>query len=168
MTQSWKLILVLVGIFAAGVVTGAFVTLRVGRVMVANRPMPEQWAGLRLKLLAERLDLKPEQVEQLRPIMRRNMEELNRLRTYSMTETRSVFERLQREITEKLTPEQRVKFEQMNREERERHEARDKAERARRANGDRLNDGPRPMGDRPVGEPGQRLPPPPPDKPPGN
>ncbi|HKB55981.1 MAG TPA: hypothetical protein VKC51_00190 [Lacunisphaera sp.] len=165
MTQSWKLILVLVGIFAAGVVTGAFVALRVGREMMARRPMPELWAPQRLKLLAERLDLKPEQLEQIRPIMRRNMEELNRLRTYSMTETRSVFERLQREIAERLTPEQRAKFEQMNREEREKREARDKAERARRANGDRPNDGSRPMGE--PGKPPGQQPPPPPDKSPG-
>jgi uncharacterized membrane protein len=168
MTQSWKLILVLVGIFAAGVVTGAFVTLRVGREMMVRRPMPAQWAPQRLKLLAERLDLKPEQLEQIRPIMHRNMEELNRLRAYSMAETRSIFERIEREVAEKLTPEQRAKFEQMNREEREKREkreARDKAERARRANGDRPNDGSRPMGE--PGKPPGQPPPPPPDKPPG-
>lgn len=169
MTQPWKLILVLVGIFAAGVVTGAFVTLRVGREIVAKRAMPEQWAPQRLKRLAERLELTPEQLEQLRPVMRRNMEELNRLRNYSMEGTRDILERMQREITEKLTPEQRAKFEQMSREEREKREAREKADRARRAKGDRPGDrpgdGPRPMGE-PGKPPGQR-PPPPPDKPPG-
>ena len=165
MNQSWKLILVLVGIFAAGVVTGAFVTLRVGREMMAKRAMPEQWAPQRLKQLAERLELKPEQMEQLRPIMHRNMEELNRLRNYAMRETRSVLERMEREISEKLTPEQRTKFEQMNREFRERA----KRTMPNRPGGQVGPGGPRQDRERPMGEPGK--PPgqqPPPDKPPGN
>ncbi len=174
MSQPWKLILVLMGIFIAGVVTGAFVTLRVGREMMAKRPMPEQWAPQRLKLLAERLDLKPEQVEQLRPIIRRDMDELNRLRNYAMRETRSVFERMEREVAEKLTPEQRAKYEQFNRELRERMRA--MPDRQNRPGGQGGPNGPRPdrdrpMGDRPMGEPGKnpgQRPPPPPDKPPGN
>jgi uncharacterized membrane protein len=120
MNRPWKLILVLTGIFLAGGVTGGFVMLRVVREKIARHPVPEQWAPQHLKRLAERLDLKPEQMEQLRPIVRRNMEELNRLRNYAFTETKSVFERMEREISEKLTPEQRAKFEQMNKEFRER------------------------------------------------
>jgi len=148
MNKPWKLVLLLTGIFLAGGVTGAFVMIRLGREMASRRPMPEQWAPMQLKRLVERLDLQPEQLEQLRPIVRRNMEELKRLRAYTMTETRSVLERMEREVSEKLTPEQRAKFEQMNRELRAAREARDKAKRA---------NGGRPPGDQP-----------PPDKPPGN
>ena len=170
MNLSWKLVLALVGIFVAGVVTGTFVTMRVGREMMAKRPMPEQWAPQRLKQLAERLELTPAQLEQLRPVMRSNMEELNRLRSYAMQGTRGILERMQRDIMEKLTPEQRAKYEQILREEREKREAREKADRARRPNGDRPGNGPRPMDDRrmrePGGKPGQR-PASPPDKPPG-
>ncbi|MES1194949.1 MAG: hypothetical protein ABUL65_03570, partial [Opitutus sp.] len=50
-----------------------------------------------------------------------------------MLETQATVEDMQREIFEKLTPEQRPKFEQMNRELREAREARDKAEKAKRA-----------------------------------
>ncbi|MDI1319293.1 MAG: hypothetical protein PSW75_03740, partial [bacterium] len=120
MNQPWKMVLLLTGIFIAGGVTGAFVTLKVVREKFAQRPMPEQWAPMHLKRLAERLDLKPEQMEQLRPIIKRNMDELNRLRTYAMGETKVVFERMEREVGEKLTPEQRTKFEQMNKDFRER------------------------------------------------
>ena len=155
MNKPWKLVLLLTGIFLAGGVTGAFVMMRVGREMASRRPMPEQWAPMHLKRLVERLDLKPEQMELLRPIVRRNMEELNRLRAYAMAETRTVVERMQREVAEKLTPEQRVKFEQMNRELREAREAREKAARSKRANGGR------PPGERPLGDE-------PPPKPPGN
>jgi len=164
MNKPWKLVLLLAGIFLAGGVTGAFVMLRVGREMLARRPGPEQWAPIHLKHLAERLDLTPEQQDQLRPIVRRNMEELNRLRTYSMAETKSAFERMEREIAEKLTPDQKTKLEQMNKEFRERAAKRLDAGGPGGPRGDR--------GDRdhPPGEPGK--PPgdkaPPPDKPPGN
>lgn len=162
MNKPWKLILLLAGIFIAGGITGAFVMLRVGREMAARRPLPEQWAPQHLKRLVERLDLKPEQMEQIRPIVRRNMEQLNRLRTYSMAETKSSLEQMQREISEKLTPEQRAKFEQMNK---------DMRERVRKFTNDRqpgVPGGPRPGRPRPVGEPGQPAGErPPPDKPPG-
>ena len=133
MNQPWKVIIVLLGIFIAGAVTGGFVTLRVGRNKILNRPVPEEWAPRHLKRLAERLDLTPDQQEQIRPIVRRNMEQLNRVRNQSMLETQTTVEGMQREISGKLTPEQRIKFEQMNRELREAREARDKVEKAKRA-----------------------------------
>jgi len=133
MNQPWKVIIVLLGIFAAGGVTGGFVMLRVSKNRWVNRPVPEEWAPKTLKRLAERLELTPDQQEQIRPIVRRSMEQLNRVRNQSMTETQTTVEGMQREISEKLTAEQRLKFEQMNRELREAREARDKAERAKRA-----------------------------------
>lgn len=142
---------VLLGIFVAGGVTGGFVTLRVLREKLAQRPMPEEWAPRHLKRLVDRLALTPEQQEQIRPIVRHNMEQLNRLRSQSRAETQMRIESMQRDIAQKLTPEQRMTFEQMNRELREAREAREKAERAKRAKSDR--------------RPGD---PPPPDKPPGN
>ncbi len=164
MIKPWKIVLVLVGIFLAGGVTGAFVVLRLGRQWMAHRPGPEQWAPNHLKRLVDRLDLKPEQVELIRPIVHRNMERLNRLRAEAVTETRSVFERMEQEVSAQLTPEQRVKYDQMNKEFRER---------ARRFMPDRQNrppgpGGPHPGRERPEGEP-DKPPgePPPADKPPG-
>jgi len=150
MNKPWKVIIVLLGIFAAGGVTGGFVTLRVCKNKILNRPVPEEWAPKHLKRLVDRLALTPEQQEQVRPIVRRNMEQLNRIRNQSMAETQTVVEGMQRDISEKLTPEQRTKFEQMNRELREAREAREKVEREKRMNLDRT------LGDRP------------PPKPPGN
>ena len=163
MNKPWQVILVLIGIFAAGGVAGGFVTLRVCRDKLVNRPVPEEWAPRHLKRLADRLALTPEQQEQIRPIVKRNMEQLNRIRNSSMEETKTVVEGMQREITAKLTPEQGAKFEQMNRELREMRDAREKAEKAKRANAGRPEDGPRPPRDHPPGEN-----PPPPAKPPGN
>jgi uncharacterized membrane protein len=163
MNQPWKMVLLLVGIFVAGGVTGAFVLARFGRELGLRRPMPEQWAPMQLQRLGERLDLTPAQNEQLQPIVRRNMEDLKRLRASSLAETRVVFERMQREIAEKLTPEQRTKFEQMNKEFRER---------TRRFWQDRPlggPGGPRSERDREhrMGEPDQPKSEPAPEKPPG-
>jgi Spy/CpxP family protein refolding chaperone len=118
---------------------------------MVNRPVPEEWAPRHLKRLADRLELTPQQEDLIRPIVRRNMEQLNHVRSQSMAETQLIVEDMQREISERLTPEQRTKFEQMNREAREAREARDKAEKAKRANADH--------------PPGEQ---PPPAKPPGN
>jgi Spy/CpxP family protein refolding chaperone len=158
MTQPWKIVAVLVAIFMAGAVTGGFVAYRVGRERFLQRPGPDQWAPRQLKRLVENLQLTPDQQQQVRPIVRRNMEELAKLRTRSGAEIRTVFERMEHEISEQLTPDQRVKFEQMNKEMRER------MEKARKPGGD----GSRPPRDHPAdgpdGPPGDR-PPPPPDKP---
>jgi Skp family chaperone for outer membrane proteins len=116
--------------------------------------MPEQWAPSHLKRLAERLDLKPEQQEELRPIIKRNMDELNHLRSKSLAETKIIFERMEREVSEKLTPEQRVKFEKQNQEFRDR---------IKRFGADRLG-GPRGERGTPERPPGAQ---PPPDKPAG-
>ncbi len=120
MNKPWKLVLVLLGIFIAGGVTGAFVTLRFGREWVVKRPGPDQWAPNHLKRLTERLKLLPDQQEELRPILRRRMEELGRIRSESITATKSIFEQMEREVSEKLTPEQRIKYDQLNKEMRER------------------------------------------------
>lgn len=110
----------LFGIFVAGGVTGTFVTLRFGREWVVKRPGPDQWAPNHLRRLTERLDLRPDQQEQLRPIVRRNIEELSRLRNDCISATKTVFERMEREISEKLSPEQRIQYDKLNREMRER------------------------------------------------
>jgi Spy/CpxP family protein refolding chaperone len=146
MNKPWKVIVVLIGIFAAGGVTGGFLTLRVCKDKVLNRPVPEEWAPKAMRRISERLDLTPAQQEQITPIVTRHMEQLNRVRNQSMGETQTIVLGMQREISEQLTPEQRVKYEQMNRELREAREARDKAEREKRMKGER------PPGDKPPGD----------------
>lgn len=120
MNKPWKLVLLLLGIFLAGGATGVFLTVSFGRNLLVRRAAPDQWGPMHLRNLAKRLDLSPEQVEQLKPIVRRNMEELGRLRNQSMSESRVVMERMQKEIADKLTPEQRTRFDELNREMRER------------------------------------------------
>ncbi len=133
MKQSWKIIFVLLGIFVAGGVTGGLVTLRIWKEKMGNHPVPEEWAPRHLKRLSDRLELTPAQQEQLRPVVRRNMEQLSRVRNTFVADTQAVVEAMQREIAQMLTPEQRDKFAQMNRELRDARESREKAERAKRS-----------------------------------
>lgn len=120
MNKNLKLVGLLAGIFVTGSVTGALLTTRFGRDWLKQRAAPEQWASHHVRKLAEKLELKEDQVEQLRPIIRRNMEEMGRLRSECVKDTHVVAERMEREISEKLTPEQKVKFDEYNREKRER------------------------------------------------
>ena len=126
MNQPWKVIVVLLGIFVAGGVTGGFITARVCKNKILNRPVPEEWAPRTLKRLVEHLGLTPDQQERIRPIVRRHMEELNRVRNHSMAQTQTIVEGMQREISEQLTPDQRPLYEKLNRELREARESREK------------------------------------------
>ncbi len=120
MNKNLKLVALLAGIFVTGSVTGALLTTRFGRNWAPPRPAPEQWASRHVSKLTETLGLKEDQVEQLRPIIQRNVEEMGRLRSECVKDTRVVAERMEREISEKLTPEQKIKFDEYNREKRER------------------------------------------------
>lgn len=118
--KPWKLVLLLTGIFLAGGVAGGFVTLEVGKNMLRKRLAPENWGPARLKKLEEQLNLTPEQIERLKPIVRRDVEDMNRLRQQGFQETRRILERMERDIAAVLTPEQKAKFEKLNEEMRER------------------------------------------------
>jgi hypothetical protein len=152
MNKPWNLVLVLAGIFIAGGVTGTFVTLRFGREWVIRR-LPNH-----MKKLSDRLGLQPAQEGELRPIVQRNMEELSQVRSGCMTATRAIFDRMEHEISEKLTPEQLIKYDQLNKEMRER---------ARKVMPDRNNRPPGPGGPQPgeSGKPPGDVSPPPPGKP---
>lgn len=151
MNKPWKLILLLTGIFIAGGVSGAFLTFRFGRNWIAQQVEPEQRTTIHLKKLSERLKLSTEQVEQLKPVIRRNMDELAKMRGEHMASSRTVFERMDREISALLTSEQRAKFEEYNREVRERIRKAMQNKQPERREG-------RPAGDRPPGPPPEGAP----------
>jgi Spy/CpxP family protein refolding chaperone len=154
MDKPWKLVLLLAGIFAAGAVSGGFAIMRFGRPH-PPRPRLDNWREDRLKVLADRLDLTSDQQEKLRPVIRPYAEELTRIRAASINDTRRVLEKLEHDVAEVLTPEQRTKFEEMNREQHERMQ---------RMLKERNGGGMHPPRDRTPGDP---PPGPPPEKPPG-
>jgi Spy/CpxP family protein refolding chaperone len=120
MNRPWKVILVMIGIFLAGSVAGAFIALAVEKSDSRRRSGPDQWVPARLRTMSERLQLTPEQIDRIRPIMKREGDELAKLREHGMRETRAILERLEKQIAAELTPEQVAKFEEYNKEVRER------------------------------------------------
>jgi len=166
MDKRWKIVLLLLGIFATGAATGALVAARLVKEKVSrSRSLPvEQWAPERIRRLTERLELTPEQQEQLRPIIRRDFEELSRLRGEFAQDSQRIVQQMEREIASHLTPAQQAEYEQVKRETAERFR-RMMQERVRSGKGrpDGPGDGPyrRPQG--PAGEPAS-----PPKRPPGD
>ena len=154
--KPWKLVLLLSGIFVAGAVVGGFVSLVVAKKMVRENFVPEAWGPARLKMLEKRLELTEAQVERLKPIVRRDVEDLNRLRQQGFQETRRIIERMEKDISAALTPEQKTKFEKINAELRER--ARRVFEQQRRDRGEKGERRGPPPGDRDGPPPGEKGP----------
>lgn len=120
MEKPWKLIFLLVGIFAAGVVTGGFVVnMRFGR-RPPLRPRMESWRDSDLKVLADRLGLSNDEVEKLKPVVKPFVDQMAKVRTNWINETRPILEQLEHAVAAVLTPEQKVRFDEMNREQQER------------------------------------------------
>lgn len=119
MDKPWKIILLLAGIFVTGATTGGLVAVRVCREKLERpRQLPsvEQWTYERLRRLKARLKLTPEQVEKVKPVMRRDMEELGQLRGNFFAASRTIVDRMEKDIAAVLTPEQLQEFEKVKQE----------------------------------------------------
>ncbi|MDD2764712.1 MAG: hypothetical protein PHE83_12145 [Opitutaceae bacterium] len=157
MNKPWQICLVLIAIFAAGGVSGGLVAYRVVQRRMPHSPRIEAWGARQMERVAQELKLTPEQRARIQPIVKRNMEELARLRRQSMRAGHEILQRMETDIAAELTPEQRIKYGQILK---DRREARRQRQEQRNLHGDR---------DRPPGPPpdGHPPPPPPPDSPPG-
>ncbi|MCB1105259.1 MAG: hypothetical protein H7A44_05705 [Opitutaceae bacterium] len=148
MNKPWKVILAFIGVFLAGAVVGGIVTLRFVREFARDfRPM-DRFEPLLMKRYASRLDLSEEQRKRVREIVRTTENELRRLRSEGFKEAVAAGEKMNAQIEQILTPEQRVRLEELKQEMRERW----KLERVNRVM----------HPDRPVGDGPPRMPTPPP------
>lgn len=122
MDKPWKIVLLLLGIFCTGATTGGLVAVKVCANKLGRGPaLPvDQWAPERLRKLSQRLQLTPEQIDRLRPILRRDMEDLARIRAQSVDESRRIIDRMEKDITSQLTDEQKVEYAKVRRETEER------------------------------------------------
>lgn len=143
MQTPWKVLAAFIGVFIAGTVFGGFFALRVDR-----RGSPQVRGGqhqpvgpLTLRLMrsfADRLDLTAEQKEKLRPVMERAGEDIRRVQQSQFREMGVLVERLQQDISQVLTPEQKVKLETMKQQQRDRM----RQDRERNGGSERRGDGP--------------------------
>jgi Spy/CpxP family protein refolding chaperone len=131
MDRPWKIVLVLAALFLAGSVTGGFVTLRFVRTAPPPQRPPnpqaqplrrpvEQWSNQFRKEMALRLNLSGGQQKKIDAVRQATELDLRRLRHQSLAQTNEITERMDKQVLELLTPEQRVKFEEMMKERRER------------------------------------------------
>lgn len=114
-SKPWKLILLLVGIFLVGAISGTIVGLRIPRAVPPSNPPPDKWADLHLDRIQKKMTLTPEQLREIEPIVRQRMKELGDLRAKYLEENREHRKLMEREVATKLTPEQRAIYEEHNR-----------------------------------------------------
>ncbi len=121
MDKTWKVVLVFIGIFAAGLVVGGLVTLRVVKSLAPPRMgSPEQFGPQLIKRFTTKLELTPDQQEKIKPIITQGAEELRQMRRTAWINSQAVIDRMEAEIAAQLTADQKVKFDQMLAEQRER------------------------------------------------
>ncbi|HEX2855474.1 MAG TPA: hypothetical protein VHO24_19725 [Opitutaceae bacterium] len=125
MQTPWKVIAAFIGVFIAGSVFGGFFALRMDRGRGPQKRVEQgQQAGplqLRImKMFAERLELTQEQKDKLRPVIERAGEDIRRVQQAQSREMNILMERLQQDVAQVLTPEQKQKLDEMKQQQRER------------------------------------------------
>jgi len=166
-----KAVFIFLCIFLAGGVAGGFVGMRIGCNQNSKKPEPsaqvqnqprrpvEDWSKRFQKDFVTKVGITPEQQTQLDPLIQAAQVEFRSLREHVGQQAADLTERLDGQVMELLTPEQKPKYEQMIKERQERLKKKMDDERAARG-GDRPH--------KPGGPPlpsGENMPPPPP--PPG-
>lgn len=130
MAKTWQVVLATVAIFIAGLVAGGATTLGVVR-WIARHPRvnPAQMGGpffprfangqpqalnpQLMRSFARKLDLTDDQRAKIQPILHRAVAQLTRERREVQLTSALLIEKMQDEIAEVLTPEQRAKFEDL-------------------------------------------------------
>ena len=114
----WKMIGYAAALFAAGAVSGGALGVYETKARLFQ-PQQEQDVALRMRArLQKRLELTPDQMAKLAPIIDSAAKDLHAIRTDNAQRVGKVFESAYSQISAILTPEQRVKLEQMQKEHR--------------------------------------------------
>ena len=109
----WKLIAGFLLVFVAGGVTGAFVAAAATRHFISiHHGMAAE--RMRARLQAE-LNLTPEQMKKISPVIDRTGAQLEQIRIETARKVHDTFAEAHQQISADLTPEQRTKLEQMRR-----------------------------------------------------
>jgi len=115
----WKLRFYVLAIFLAGGGSGALITWQVCQNRAVTPSSPAE-IGARLRArFQSRLDLTPEQVQKINPLIDQAMRRVEVIRNETANHVFANVSNLHEQVLLVLTPEQRVKFEQLERERRE-------------------------------------------------
>lgn len=161
MNRSLKVSLLIVGIFACGVVVGGF---GAKRFFPSHRPPgggggPDGFGPSVLRRLTSELALSEQQRAAIEPIIKRTSDELRVLRQESVKQSGAVIEAMNTAVTAELTEPQREKFAVLKEAQKARMKAYMEERQRRRAEGDRDRGERGERGERNPGEPGRAPPP---------
>lgn len=121
MNKRWKVILSFVVVFCAGaVVGGVYTQWRCSPNHDTRNKHKEDFSDRVMRHYVDRLKLSEEQVAKIRPIVTAASEEMRSIRTEWFKDTRVVADKMNHDVAEVLTPEQKIEFEKYNREMEER------------------------------------------------
>jgi Spy/CpxP family protein refolding chaperone len=128
MAKTWQVVLATIAIFVAGLVTGGATALgivkwvaRHSKANAASNPyslvgrygQPLQFGPQLMRGFANQLDLTEDQRARIGPIVKRTVMQLGRERHEVQLSSALAIEKMQDEISEVLTPEQRTKFDEL-------------------------------------------------------
>jgi len=109
----WKLRLYVLVIFLAGGGSGALISWQIcRRTPVPPMPTPEIAMRLRARFQS-RLDLTPDQMEKVGPMIDDSMRRLEEIRKETANQIFANVSNMHEKVVQVLTPEQRTKFEQL-------------------------------------------------------
>lgn len=121
MNKRWKVILSFVVVFCAGAVVGAVCSQWYCSPKPASRNKPrEDFSDRMIRHYTDRLKLSENQIAKIRPILTAASEEMRGIRTEWFKDTRVVADKMNHDVAEVLTPEQKIEFEKYNEEMQER------------------------------------------------
>lgn len=154
-----KAVFIFLCIFLAGGVAGGFLGMRIGCNQSNKKPEPsaqvqnqprrpvEEWSKRFQKDFASKVGVTPEQQTQLDPLIQATQVEFRGLREHFGQRAADLTERLDAQVMELLTPEQKPKYEQMIKERQERLKKKLDNERASRGERPQKPNGPPPPRD---------------------
>lgn len=99
-------ILYLTGVFVAGALAGAFGGYALGRRPIFRPPNPQSLAGQLVNHFERDLNLTPEQVTKVRPLVQQATAETDAIHASTFERVHGVMTNLNRRLEEFLTPEQ--------------------------------------------------------------
>jgi Spy/CpxP family protein refolding chaperone len=111
-----KIVLSLAVIFCAGAVSGGVLGWNSARNSLTKPPTVERVCNKMRDSLQSRLNLTPEQMQKVQPILDQTGRDLHKIHRRTLEEVQMLFAKSNAEIAKELTPEQQAKFEQLNKE----------------------------------------------------
>lgn len=111
MKQRWRLILSLLALVAISGIGGGLIGAKIVKTRKSARH--PQWNEQVMKVLQERLQLKPEQQTKVQQTLDTGVDEMRLLRLDTVTKANAIVDRMLVEIDAVILPEQRATWEQL-------------------------------------------------------